>query len=93
MGRIKFYMDEHISKAVVKGLRQRNVDILMVTDVDMVSAPDEEHLSFAHKQGRVIFTQDEDFLKLHASGMDHSGIVYTSQQASISKIIQGLLLI
>ncbi len=45
-------------------------------------------------QGRVIFTQDTDFLRLNQSSINHLGIVYCPQQTkSIGQIIQGLVLI
>ena len=57
----------------------------------MLGASDEVHL--ATRQGRIVFTQDADFLRLHAAGIDHSGIVYASQQTSIGEVIRGLVLI
>lgn len=74
--RIKLYTDEHLSKAIVKGLRERGVDALTVAETGMLGASDEEHLMFARREGRVLFTQDEDFLRLYASGIEHAGIVY-----------------
>lgn len=59
----------------------------------MRGATDEQHLEFAHAVGRVLFTQDEDFLQLHATGKEHSGIVFTSQGMSIGNIIRGLMLV
>jgi len=35
---IKFYTDEHVAKAVVKGLRQRGVDVRTVVDAEMLTA-------------------------------------------------------
>jgi hypothetical protein len=40
-----------------------------------------------------VFTQDADFLRLHASGAEHAGIVYASQQTAIGEMIYGLMLI
>ncbi len=91
--KIRFYADEHVAKAVVRGLRQRGVDVLTVLEAGMLGAPDEEHLRRARNEGRVIFTQDDDFLRLHAAGVDHRGIVYVSQQTPVSDIIRGLMLI
>ncbi len=92
--RIRFYTDEHVPKAVVGGLRRRGVDVLTVPEAGMMGASDEEHLALAHRQGRVLFTQDEDFLRLHAAEASHSGIVYAHQQdASIGVMISGLMLV
>lgn len=86
-------MDEHVPKAVSEGLRQRGVDVLTVQKAGLLSASDEEHLKFAIEKGRVIFTQDADFLRLHAESVSHPGIVYTPQQTPTRTIIRGLMLI
>ena len=57
----------------------------------MLNAPDEEHLRFAISQGRSIFTQDADFLRLHARQIKHRGIIYTHQKTPTKQIIQGLM--
>jgi len=41
----------------------------------------------------VLFTQDEDFLRLHAAGTEHVGIVYAPHESSIGDTIRGLMLI
>ena len=91
--RIKLYTDEHVSKAVVNGLRQRGVDVLMVAESGMLGASDEEHLAFARREERVLFTQDEDFLRLHTSRVVHAGLVYARQQTPVGATIHGLMLI
>ena len=93
MSSVRYYTDENVSRAVINGLRQRNVDVLSVPEAGMLSASDEEHLAFALEQARVIFTHDDDFLKLAASGEKHAGIVYGSQPMLIGDIIRGLMLI
>ena len=89
--RIRLYTDEHVPKAVVRGLRERGVDVLTVPEAGMLGARDEEHLAFARREGRVLLTQDEDFLRLHASGAEHAGIVYTHQQTAIGEMIRRLV--
>jgi len=59
----------------------------------MRGAIDEDHLTLALSQGRVILTQDADFLRLHAAGARHSGIIYARQQTSVRMIIRGVMLI
>ncbi len=44
-------------------------------------------------EGRVILTQDADFLRLHALGVHHAGIVYAHQQTAVGEIIRGLMVI
>ncbi len=74
--RIKFYLDEHVPRAVVRGLRDRGADVLTVAEAGLLGASDEEHLALAVEQGRVIFTHDSDFLRLHGKAVDHAGIVF-----------------
>jgi hypothetical protein len=90
---IKYYTDEHVSKAVINGLRQRGLDVETTTEAGLLRAMDLEHLIYARDTGRVIFSQDDDFLRLHAQGHDHWGIVYASQRMAIGDLIRGLSLI
>ena len=93
MSEVRYYTDEHVSKAVVRGLRQRGIDVLSIVEANMLGASDEEHLAFALAHGRVLFTQDEDFLRLASLGAPHAGVVYAAQQVPIGHVVQGLLLI
>jgi len=93
VSRIRYYTDEHVSRAVIGGLRQRGVDVLSVPEANRLGASDLEHLAFAFAEGRVLFTHDDDFLRLAAAGVRHAGIVYAHQRTSIGEIIRGLMLI
>lgn len=86
-------MDEHVPPAVSQGLRRRGVDVLTTQEAGLISVSDEEHLKFASETGRIILTQDADFLRLHAAGFSHKGIIYAPQQTSISTIVRGLMFI
>jgi hypothetical protein len=90
---VKFYTDDHVANAVAKGLRRRDVDALTAVEANMSGAADEEHLRFASDQQRVMFTQDRDFVRLHATGTSHAGIAYAPQGTSIGNIIRGLMFI
>ncbi len=91
--RIRFYLDEHVPKAVANGLRRRGIDVVTVVEAGLRGATDEAHLERAKSENRVIFTQDDDFVRLHAAGNEHSGIVYAHQGKAIGALISGLLLI
>jgi predicted nuclease of predicted toxin-antitoxin system len=91
--RIRFYMDEHVDVGVTEGLRRRHVDVLTAQDAGLASADDLTHLEFARAQGRVIVTQDADFLGFSKAGMSHPGIAYARQRTSIGRMVRGLLLI
>src|SRR5215470_13378081 len=91
--RIKLYMDEHVPEAVIEGLRRRGVDVLTVQEARMRAVEDNQHLELAAREGRVVVTQDADFLRLHAARVPHRGIIYTPQHTPIRSILQGLMLI
>ncbi|MEE3715832.1 DUF5615 family PIN-like protein [Tumidithrix elongata RA019] len=91
---IKFHLDENVSNAIASGLRARGIDVTTTPEQGLISASDEIQLEFARSMGRVIFTQDTDFLRMNQLTANHLGIVYCPQQTkSIGQIIQGLVLI
>lgn len=86
-------MDEHVHPAIAAGLRRLGVDVLTAQEGGLLSADDSTHLELAARNGRVIFTQDADFLRLHHAGVPHHGIAYAPQGTPIGRIIRGLMLI
>jgi predicted nuclease of predicted toxin-antitoxin system len=91
---IRFHLDENSHHAVADALRRHGVDVTTTPDVGLLGATDEEQLHFAVRQGRAIFTQDKDFLKLAGQGSEHHGILYCRQQTrSVGEIIRGLILV
>lgn len=93
-GQIRFHLDENVSNAIANGLRRRGIDITTAPEQDLRGATDEEQITFAHEQERIIFTQDDDFFKLHQKGISHRGIAYCHQgKPSIGEIIRTLALI
>ena len=91
---VRFHLDEHIHPAIAVGLRRRGIDVTTAVEVGLLSAPDEDHLAFALREGRVIMTHDEDYLVLDSKGTAHAGIAYCHPRAgSIGEIVHGLVLI
>ena len=91
---LRFHLDEHVAHAIAHGLRQRQIDVTTTTDAGLLSAPDDDHLEFASREQRVIFTNDSDFLRLAADGRPHTGIVYSPPEASsIGDVIRFLALL
>ncbi len=68
---IRFHLDEHCPHAIADGLRRFGIDVTTATDAGLPRAPDEEHPAFGMVEGRVVFTQDEDFLVWNASAVPH----------------------
>jgi len=75
MAAIRYYFDEHIAGAVAEGLRRRGIEVLTLTEAEMLGATDKAHFAFAREEGRTIVTQDDDFLRLAAQADDHAGRV------------------
>lgn len=91
---IKFHLDENVSNAIALGLRRRLIDVTTTPEERLLGTSDEEQLAFAFSQTRVIFTQDDDFLRLHQVSFVHAGIVYCHQGShSIGQIVNTLTLI
>lgn len=91
---IRFHLDEHCSHAIALGLRRAGIDVTTTSEAGLLHAPDERHIAFARLANRVIFTQDDDFLVLHARGVPHCGILYCRQgPRAVGWIIDALTLI
>ena len=82
--RIKIYTNESVQVAIAEGLKRRGVDARSCRDVGNYALTDEQQLDYACKNGLVIFTHDDDFLKLNieytAQGKEHPGIIYAHQR-------------
>ena len=79
MAEIRFHLDESVPLFLVRPLRERGIDVTAASDVGLLSAADLEHLAFARREGRVVVKHDDDFIRLHASMTEHSGIAYCRQ--------------
>jgi hypothetical protein len=91
---IRFHLDENCPSAVAVGLRRRNIDVTTTHEAGLLGASDQEQATHALARDRVIVTQDEDFLALHASGVRHGGIAFCKQDSlSIGQMIRALVLI
>jgi predicted nuclease of predicted toxin-antitoxin system len=92
--RIRFHLDGHISGDVAAGLRRRNIDTTTPADAGMTGSSDLAHIEYANSGGRVVVTQDDDFLRLHAHGVPHAGIAYCQQNSMpVGEMLRRLVLI
>jgi predicted nuclease of predicted toxin-antitoxin system len=91
---IRFHLDENCPSAVAAGLRRRGIDVTSTPKAGLLVATDEAQTAHALTERRVIFTQDQDFLVVHAAGVRHPGIAYRKKDTrSIGEIIRSLILI
>lgn len=91
---VAFHLDEQIPPALADALRNRGIDVTTAADAGLIGRDDSEHLAFATNAGRVVITQDVDFLRLHAEGTPHSGIAFWRQQSrNLGEVLRRVLLI
>ena len=91
---IRLHLDESVSLRIVRALRDRNIDVTTPADVGLLSASDEQHLSYAYSDNRVVVAHDDDYIRLHSQGVEHSGIVYCHHSKySVGQLLQHLLLL
>jgi predicted nuclease of predicted toxin-antitoxin system len=92
--RIRFHLDEHISPKVARALRWKGIDVTTTVEAGLRTAPDEDHIQLARREGRGIVTDDSDLIAFAGSPTHHPGIVIVHRhQRSLRQIIRGLLLI
>jgi predicted nuclease of predicted toxin-antitoxin system len=76
-------MDHNVHAAITEALREREVDCLTAREDGMQTAEDETILRRASALGRVVFTQDTDFLEIAAKwvseGREFAGVIFASQ--------------
>jgi predicted nuclease of predicted toxin-antitoxin system len=81
---MRLYTNESVPVAIAEGLRRRGVDVVSARDAGNLGLTDKQQLAYAHSLNMVLFTHDDDFLKitheLSAAGQSHSGIIYVHQQ-------------
>jgi hypothetical protein len=79
---IRLYLDEDtMDKALVSALRARGVDLLTAHEAEMIERQDADHLAFAAREGRVLYSFNvADYCRLQAQGRSHAGLILAQQQ-------------
>ena len=92
------YFDEDVSVLLARILNGRGFNVLTARDAGMLGKGDREHLLFATKEDRTIFTHNRrDFEELHSlwieSQLEHCGIVVAGRRDvyEVAKRIGSLL--
>jgi hypothetical protein len=92
------YMDVHVPLVITEGLRRRGIDVLTSQEDGTAELDDGSLLDRATALGRLLLTQDQDFLRIasdrQGSGIRFVGILFAHQQgASLGRIIEDIELI
>jgi hypothetical protein len=65
-----------MSRALIRALRSRSIDVLTAREAGLVRIPDEHHLEYATSVGRTVFTFNvRDFARLHAECVLQIGVI------------------
>lgn len=96
--RLALYMDVHVPMAVTEALRRRGLDILTSQDDQTAASEDQMLLARATELGRVLFSQDQDFLQIAAEwqriGRPFVGVLFAAQQGvSLGRLTDDLELL
>ncbi|MEO0458897.1 MAG: DUF5615 family PIN-like protein [Cyanobacteria bacterium P01_A01_bin.114] len=97
MSPIRLFIDEDsMDQRLVAALRARGVEVTTVGEVSTIGFRDDEQLSLATSQGRVLYTFNVgDFCQLHRAyreqGRSHAGIIISSQEYSVSQQMRRVL--
>jgi hypothetical protein len=92
------YFDQHVPGPIAAGLRRQGIDVITTEQDGRKSLEDESLFERATALGRVMVTNDDDFLRIAAAwmaeGRHFAGLVYIkSQRVPFGKLIDDLLLI
>lgn len=91
---VRFHLDENCDPRIAAGLRLHGVDVTTTTEAGLLQTSDAEQLAYAVAHGRVVVTQDTDFLRIASAGAASPGIAfYPHQGRSIGQLVRDVLLI
>lgn len=95
---LRYYMDVHIPAAITSGLRRRNIDVLTSQHDQTREVDDEYLLARATALERLLFSQDQDLLRIATHwqrvSRHFAGLVFAPQLAtSIGQLIEDLELV
>lgn len=87
--RFRFYANENLTMELVETLRQLGHDVLTSYEAGNANQriPDHQVLATATADDRAVLTFNrDDFLALHRSGANHSGIVVCKDDSNIREL-------
>ena len=89
----RFYANENLTFELVELLRQQGYEVLTSLEAGNANQriPDDQVLRTATADNRAVLTFNrDDFLRLHRSGVNHSGIIICKYDSDLSGLSQAL---
>lgn len=86
----RFHLDESVTTDIAEGLRLRARDCTTTQEAQLLGASDDDQLEFAIREGRVIITEDQDFLRLASARHDHAGIIFWTMRRHFGQLIKDI---
>lgn len=87
-------MDVHVHRALTDGLRSRGVDVLTSQEDRTTRWEDPDLLDRATALNRVLFTNDQDLLRIVAVrqqlGVPFAGVIYAPQTSPLGPVLRDL---
>ena len=94
---VSLFMDHNVRRPITAGLQLRGVDVLTALQDGSEELEDPELLDRATALGRVLYSEDTDFLgegaRRQREGIDFAGMVYGHQSLRVRVCIDDLELI
>ena len=91
---VRLFMDHNVRRPITAGLRLRDVDALTAFEDGSHELEDPEVLDRATELGRVLYSEDDDFLaegaKRQRQGIDFTGVIYGHQSLEVRVCIDDL---
>lgn len=84
---ISLLFDEHIPSSTAQELRNRGLEVEAVYETELQSASDDEVVKYALETGKVIVTQDSDFLEINGE----AGVIFLTEPLEIGELTRELL--
>src|SRR5687768_4184273 len=92
--KIRYHLDEQMDPDIAVALRRSGIDVTTAGELGLLGVDDETHFERACAEGRVVVTDDIDFLVLAHGHATRPGVVFCRRlQHTMGEIIRFLILV
>jgi hypothetical protein len=91
---VALYMVVNVHRGITEGLRSRGVDVITAQEDGTTRLEDSDLLDRATALGRVLFTNDQDLLRIVPArqqlGVPFAGVIYAPQTSPLGRVLSDL---